>query len=84
LISEKEIFLSEQTGREWLVEKGDLILRIRAFFIKGRVYQIAIGTPRNVTFKSGQTSANPSDRTQFYESIATKFLDSFKLKTNFQ
>lgn len=82
LLSEKEIDLDGQVGREWLIQKDNLTLRARAFFIKGRFYQVGIITLRNVAFHTGQPSANPQDRTDFYETTSTRFLDSFKLTAN--
>lgn len=82
LLSEKEIDFNGQAGREWLIQKGKDMIRVRAFFIKERFYQIGISTPLNVAFKTRQPSANPQDRTDFYEATSTKFLDSFKLTVN--
>lgn len=84
LISETEFIFNGQITREWFIHRGDFIARFRAFFIKGRLYQIAIGTPLDMTFKTGQPSANPQDRTDFYEATANKFFDSFKPISNSQ
>lgn len=79
LLGEYEIALDKETGREWLIEEGDSIIRHRVFFIKGRLYQLFISTTRNVVFKTGRSGSEPKDRTEFYEMISSKFFNSFKL-----
>jgi hypothetical protein len=78
LLSEKEVSLGGQVGREWLVQRGAIILRARAFLVRGRLYQVLMVTGRNVVFKNGQPSASPQDRTDFYEATSNRFLHSFK------
>ncbi|HVG35587.1 MAG TPA: energy transducer TonB, partial [Pyrinomonadaceae bacterium] len=82
LISEKEMTLDGATGREMFVQQKDFIIRSRSFFVKGRLYQLAFGTLKNLVFKTGQPSPNPQDRTELYEATANKFFDSFKLLSN--
>jgi hypothetical protein len=79
LLAEHEIILDGAVGRELLIADGDVIIRERSFFIKGRLYQTLLGAQRNVVFKTGQSSPNPQDRTESYEALAAKFLGSFKL-----
>jgi hypothetical protein len=79
LLSEREIKIEGYDGREMLVEDADAIFRNRAFVAGKRVYNIGLSMSRNAVFKTGRPSANPADRTDFYETTSAKFLDSFKL-----
>lgn len=79
LLSEKEVTLVGHVGREVLVDDGKFVTRVRMFLVKGRLYQIVLVTPLNVTFKTGRSSPNPDERTAFYEEISKSFFDSFKL-----
>lgn len=79
LLSEKEVVLDGHAGREWLFEGPDVVLLIRAYFIKGRLYQVMIGAPPGVAFKGGRPTADPGDRTEFFTRVSTIFLDSFRL-----
>ena len=79
LLSEKEITLEGQAGREWLVEDGKLLYRARTFMAKQRLYQVLLLAPLNVAFKSGRPNADANDFTDLYENMSRRFLDSFKL-----
>ncbi len=79
LLSEKEVVLEGHAGREWLFHSNDAVVRARAYFVNGRIYQLVHSGPPNLAFKNGRPSADPQDWTDFYENISTKFLDSFKL-----
>jgi TonB family protein len=79
LLSEKEIVLNKEVGREWLIEDNDLIFSDRTFFVKGRLYQLILGMARSQVFKTGRSGADPQDRTEFYEMVSSKFHNSFKL-----
>ena len=79
LLSEREVKVAGYTGREWLIEDGDTIIRSRSFISHRRAYQIGLSVSRNVAFKTGKPSADPADLTDFYNSTAAKFFDSFKL-----
>lgn len=77
LLGEKEVVLDGQTGREWLFHNDSALLMVRAYFVKGRLYQVMIGAPHDVAFKSGRPSADPGNRTDLFQKISAKFLDSF-------
>jgi TonB family protein len=79
LLSERNLKIEENEGREWLIRDGDKILRKRYLIHGKRFYQMMLTVSRNVAFQTGKPSANPADRTNFYEATATKFFDSFKL-----
>ena len=79
LLSEKEIVLDGHPGREWVFRDDPNVLIVRAYFVKGRLYNLLIGASYNVAFNSGRPSADPRDRTDLFERISAKFLDSFKL-----
>jgi TonB family protein len=79
LLSEREIALEGHAGREWLFHGNGFVLRARAYFVNGRIYQLVLSAPPNLAFKNGRPSADPQDRTEFYEMISARFLDSFKL-----
>jgi TonB family protein len=81
LLSEREIALEGHAGREWLFHGKGFVLRIRAYYVNGRIYQLVLSGPPSVVFKNGRPSADPQDRTEFYEMISARFLDSFKLTT---
>jgi TonB family protein len=79
LLKEQEINIAGYAGKELLIEHGDMFWRQRGFVAGRRVYQIVLLMPHKVAFKSGRPSADPSDFTDFYQMIATKFLDSVRL-----
>lgn len=80
LLGEKDIVLDGYPGRELLLHGEGMVGRIRSYMVKTRHYQLMLVTPVNVAFKTGQPSADPKDRTDLYETISRKYLDSFKLK----
>lgn len=79
LLSEKDIALDGHIGREWFVSASPYVFKARAYYVKGRLYQLVVGAPMNVVFNNGQPSTDPRDRTDFYEMLSSRFLDSFKL-----
>lgn len=79
LLSEKKFEVEVGEGRDWLIKDGDKVLRKRYFFSGSRYYQITLSVSRDAAFKTGKPSSNPSDFTDFYQMIATRFFDSFKL-----
>ncbi len=79
LLSEKDIVLDGHAGREWLVSASPYVFKARAYYVKGRLYQLMLAAPLNVVFNNGRPSADPRDRTDFYDMLSSRFLDSFKL-----
>lgn len=79
LISEKEITLGDNLGREWLTEQANQISLRRAYFVRGRLYQLAIEIPSELAFKTDSASPKPEDRSNFLEISSSRFLNSFKL-----
>lgn len=79
LLKEQEIKVRENAGREWLIESGDMFIRHKSFIAGKRFYQIALIVPRKVAFKTETFSSDPADFTEFYQSIASKFLDSVRI-----
>lgn len=79
LLGERETALEGHPGREWLFHGEGFVLRARAFFVNGRIYQLSLSGPPGMAFKNGRPSADPGDRTDFFERISAKFLDSFRL-----
>jgi TonB family protein len=78
LLGEREIALDGHAGREWLIS-GKFVYTVRTYFVKGRVYRLILGSAPDATFKDGRPSADPQDRTEFYEMLSSRFLDSFRL-----
>lgn len=79
LISESNVTISGVDGRELLMEKNGLILKGRFFYLKQRLYQLIFGTPAERAFRNGKSSADPADRTEYFETVTKRFFDSFKL-----
>ena len=79
LLNERDYRIEGSRGRELLIKDGDIILRRRHFLIGSRYYQITLTVSRLVAFQTGKPSSNPSDFTEFYQLIVTRFFDSFKL-----
>lgn len=74
LKSEKEIKLNDYLGREWLMElPGGLTATARAYWVKRTLYQtIFVTTPK---------SDDSAEVKKLRQETASKFLDSFTLKT---
>ncbi len=72
ILETKEISLEGNPGK-YLKERlpDGKILRAKIFLVGQRLYEIAITTP----VESGE----PVERVRFYNSVASKYLDSFKL-----
>lgn len=79
LLAEKEVVLDGHAGREWLYQSNGYVFRARAYLIAGRIYQTMVLARPEVAFKSGRPSADPRDRTEFYEMLSSRFLDSYRL-----
>jgi hypothetical protein len=79
LISESNVFVGGNPGREVIAEKQGMILRARFVYANGRLYNVILGVKANTAFTNAKPSANPADRTELFEEISAKFFDSFKL-----
>jgi hypothetical protein len=71
LISEKDISTGNTPAREYLLDDGAFVFRTRVYYTKGRLYQTIFGGPR--------LHGMPAGLTQFYDGLAAKFLNSFKI-----
>lgn len=79
LLTEKEINFEGIPAREWLMLGSEGVIRRRLILIKDRLYTLTFVTAPSMAFKTGQPSADPNARTDFYEETAIKFFDSFKV-----
>src|SRR5260370_1601507 len=80
LLAERQVSLGDFPGREFLLLEDHSSFGIsRTFVIRGRLYEVAIFFPAAVAFKSGRVSIREQDRMESFNSIATRFFDSFKL-----
>jgi hypothetical protein len=79
LMSDSEITIAGNAGREFVVEKDGMILTARAFYLKQRLYQMIFTLPATTAFRNGKTSADVADRTDVYQQTSKRFFDSFKL-----
>ena len=72
VIKESDISLDGHAGRFLQVElKGDAMVRMRYAVAGNRVYVVGVGSPK--------TKPEVVDATNDYETIATRFMDSFKI-----
>jgi hypothetical protein len=72
VIKESDISLDGHAGRFLQVElKGDAMVRMRYAVAGNRVYVVGVGSPK--------TKPKVVDATNDYETIATRFMDSFKI-----
>ncbi|HEY0097640.1 MAG TPA: hypothetical protein VGB76_01690, partial [Pyrinomonadaceae bacterium] len=71
-LQQKEVALDGHPGLAYMVRLPDgLIMRLRVYAVRSRLYQLMIVTPPEQGATDGQR--------RFYEATADKFLDSFKL-----
>jgi hypothetical protein len=71
LISEKDISSTKTPAREYILEDGAFVFRTRVYFTRGRIYQTIFGGPGLNGMSSGMV--------QYYDGLAAKFLNSFKI-----
>jgi hypothetical protein len=72
ITKESDISIDGHAGRFLQVElKGDVVIRMRYAAAGNRVYVVAVGSPK--------TKPEVVDATNDYETIATRFMDSFKI-----
>jgi hypothetical protein len=80
LVGERQVAQNGFKGSEYLILQDKFSFGIiRAFVIHGRLYQLGVLAPADVAFRRAQPSARAEDRTEFFNLLATRFLDSFKL-----
>jgi hypothetical protein len=70
LVSERELTLGENLGREVVAEADNALIRARFYWVRQRLYQTVVMTPSKRSPAAVKTD----------ESAAAKFFDSFKLK----
>lgn len=71
LISEKDISTGITPAREYVLDDGAFVFRTRVYYTKGRLYQTIFGGPG--------LNGMPAGLTQYYDGLAAKFLNSFKI-----
>jgi TonB family protein len=80
LVGEREVAQNGVKGSEYLILQDKFSFGIiRAFVIHGRLYQLGVLAPTELAFRRAQPSTRAEDRTEFFNLLATRFLDSFKL-----
>lgn len=76
---ERDLKIAGHDGLEVLIEDGDMMLVDKVFMTRNVVYHLMLFVSPATMFKNGKPSSSPSDHTEFYQTLATKFFDSFKL-----
>jgi hypothetical protein len=71
LVSEKDISTASIPAREYIFEDGAFLVRTRVYYVKERLYQVIFGSPL--------LNGMPAGLTQYYDGLAAKFLNSFKI-----
>ena len=72
IVEESDISIDGHAGRFLRIElKGDAVARMRYFVVGNRVYVVGLGSP-----KQNPKVVEPAND---YETIATRFMDSFKI-----
>jgi hypothetical protein len=71
LLKEKEIGTANSPAREYLLDDGAFVYRARVYYSKGVLYETFFGAPRLNQVSPGLV--------QYYDGLATKFLNSFKI-----
>jgi TonB family protein len=79
LLREKEITFNGKPALEMLLVNSLNVLQARVILVKERVYLVMFATLPNVAFTSGRSSVKVEDQTDLYQTITTRFLDSFKV-----
>lgn len=72
LISERDIGTATTPAREYVLDDGAFVFRTRVYFVKGRIYQTIFGGP-------GVKNGMPAGLAKYYDGLAAKFLNSFKI-----
>ena len=72
VVKESDISIDGHAGRSLQIElKGGAVVRMRYFVAGNHIYVIGLGSPKE--------KPNPGSATNDYETIATRFMDSFKI-----
>ena len=71
LISEKGLSNANMPAREYVFDDGAFIIKTRVYYIKGRLYQAIFGAPG--------VNGMPAAMAQYYDGLAAKFFNSFKV-----
>ena len=71
LISEKDISKPGMIGREYVMDDGAFVIRNRVYYIKGRLYETIFAGPG--------LNGMPAGLVQYYDGLAAKFFNSFKI-----
>ena len=71
LLSEKDISSANTPAREYVFDEGAWVIRTRLYYSKGVLYETIFATP-------GLTRMPPA-LVQYYDGLAAKFLNSFKI-----
>ena len=79
LLLEKEITFNDKPALDLLLESTLNVVQARILLIKERLYVIMFATVSNVAFTSGRSSVKVEDQTDLYQTITTRFLNSFKI-----
>src|SRR5215213_3517128 len=79
LLREKEIIFNDKPALDLLLDNIFTVIQARIFLVKERLFILMFATRPNVAFKSGQSSIKVEDQTDLYQTITTRFLDSFKV-----
>jgi TonB family protein len=79
LLREKEIIFNDKPALDLLLENSFTVIQARIFLVKERLFILMFATRPNVAFKSGHSSVKVEDQTDLYQTITTRFLDSFKV-----
>ena len=72
LLSEKNIGTAKAPAREYVLDDGAFVFRTRVYYTNGRLYQTIFGGP-------GLKNGMPAGLTKYYDGLAAKFLNSFKI-----
>ncbi|HKP35388.1 MAG TPA: TonB family protein [Pyrinomonadaceae bacterium] len=79
LVSEKEISLAGNPGREALVYNNRDVIRARHLMVKNRLYLNVFLMPNRDALKTGTDFRSTENLTERFEKTSLLFLDSFKL-----
>lgn len=71
LISEKDISSAGMMAREYIMDDGAFVIRNRVYYNKGRLYETIFAGPA--------LNAMPTGLVQYYDGLAAKFFNSFKI-----
>ena len=80
MLSERELKLGSFSGREFLVLQDQSAFGVfRAYIVRNRLYEIALLAPTAVVFDNRPISSREEDRSERFNTIANKFLESLEI-----